>query len=152
MFDLMPWRRRMGKDLVGFKSEMDNLFSRFFDVDFPLSHELFKEGQWAPRVDISEGERDITVKAEIPGCDAKDIEVSLEGRLLTIKGEKKQEREEKEKNYLRVERAHGIFSRTMELPTEVDESEVDASYKKGILKVVLRKTKPSETRKIEIRT
>lgn len=152
MFDLMPWRRRMGKDLIGFKSEMDNLFNRFFDIDFPLSKEFFKEGQWAPRIDISEGEKDITVQAEIPGCDAKDIDVSLKGRFLTIKGEKKQEKEEKEKNYVRVERAHGYFSRTMELPTEVDEKEVDATYQKGVLRVVLRKTTPTETRKIEIKT
>lgn len=93
MFDLVPWRKRMGKDLMGFKSEMDNLFNRFFDFDFPPSQEFFKEGQWAPRVDISEGEKDITIQAEIPGCEAKDIEVSLEGRFLTIKGEKSRRKE-----------------------------------------------------------
>jgi HSP20 family protein len=142
----------MGKDLIGFKSEMDNLFNRFFDLDFPPSQEFFEEGKWAPRVDISEGEKDITIQAEIPGCDAKDIDVSLEGRLLTIKGEKTQEKEEKEKNYVRVERAHGFFSRTMELPAEVDQKEVDATYKKGVLKVMLRKLKSTATRKIEIRS
>lgn len=152
MFDLTPFRRRMGKDLIGFKSEMDNLFNRFFDVDLPLSQEFFKEGQLAPRVDISEGENEITVQAEIPGCDLKDIEVSLEGRVLNIKGEKKQEKEEKEKNYLRVERAHGFFSRAIKLPSEVDQKGVDATYRKGVLKVVLKKTKSTEARKIEIHT
>lgn len=153
MFDLIPRSRRGDKVMIGFKSELDNLFNRFFDMDFPFSREMFKESrQWAPRVDMSDGERDITIQAEIPGCDPKDIDVSLEGRLLTIKGEKKQEKEEKEKNYLCVERARGYFSRTMELPSEVDQGEVDASYKKGVLKVVLHKTKPTERRKIEIRS
>lgn len=75
MFDLMPGRRRMGKGLIGFKTEMDNLFNRFFDIDFPFFQEFAKEGQWAPRVDISEDEKDITVQAEIPGCEAKDNEI-----------------------------------------------------------------------------
>jgi HSP20 family protein len=96
MFDLMPWRKREGKDLVGFKSELDNLFNRFFDLDFPISREFFKEGQWLPRMDVSEGKKEITVQAEIPGCDAKDIDVNLDGRTLTIKGEKKQNKEQKE--------------------------------------------------------
>jgi len=59
MFDLMPWRKREGKDLVGFKSELDNLFNRFFDLDFPISREFFKEGQWVPRVDVTEGKKEI---------------------------------------------------------------------------------------------
>ena len=152
MFDLMPWRKRAGSDLVGFKKEMDNLFNRFFEFDFPQSREFTKAGEWALRLDVTESEKQITVKAEIPGCDVGDIDISLEGRRLTIRGEKKEEKEEQEKNYLRVERAHGLFSRTLELPTEVDESAVEATYKKGVLTVVLNKTNPSESRKIEIQT
>ena len=152
MFDLMPWRKRAGSDLVGFKKEMDSLFNRFFDIDFPLSRDFIQAGEWAPRLDVAESEKQITVKAEIPGCDVGDIDISLEGRRLTIKGEKKEEKEEKEKNYLRVERAHGHFTRTLELPTDVDESAVEATYKKGVLKVVLNKTTPSENKKIEIKT
>lgn len=152
MFDLLPWRKRYSKDLVGFKNEMDNLFNRFFDVDFPFSSQLMKEGQWAPRVDVSEGNKNITVQAEIPGCDAKDVEISLEGRILTIRGEKMHEKEEKEKNHLRMERAQGFFSRTIELPTDVDQKDVDATYKKGVLKVVLKKTAPKEGKRIDIKT
>ena len=152
MFDLMPWRKGYSNDLAGFKSEVDKLFSRFFDSDLPLSRQLFQEGHWAPRVDVAEGEKDITVKAEIPGCDVKDIDVSLDGRILTIKGEKKTEKEEKDKNYLRVERTEGLFSRTMELPGEVDQEAVDATYKKGILTVVLKKIEPKATQKIAIKT
>ena len=152
MFDLMPWRKGATGDLTGFKKEMDSLFNRFFDMDFPMSREFFKEGRWAPRIDVSDSEKQITVKAEIPGCDAGDIDVSLDGRVLTIKGEKKQKKEEKETNYLRVERAHGMFSRTIELPADVDQEAVEATYKKGVLRVILNKTTPSESKKIEIKT
>ena len=152
MFDLMSWRKREGKDLVGFKNELDNLFNRFFDLDFPISREFFKEGEWVLRVDVSEGKKEITVKAEIPGCNAKDIDVSLEGQILTIKGEKKQEKEEKEENFHRVERSYGSFTRRMNLPAEVDQENIDASYKKGVLKLVFKKTKISEGKKIDIKT
>jgi HSP20 family protein len=153
MFDLIPWRKRYSKDLMmGFKNEMDNLFNHFFDVDVPFSDQMKNGGQWAPRIDVSEGDKEITVQVEIPGCDTKDVEVSIDGRILTIKGEKKHEKEEKEKNYVRVERTHGFFSRTLELPTEVDQKDVDATYKKGVLKIVLKKTATEDSKKIEIKT
>lgn len=152
MFDLTPWGKRELKDLVGIKKELDNLFNRFFDADFPSARELFSKKEWAPRVDVSEGEKEITVKAEIPGCDAKDIHVSIEGRTLTIKGEKKREKEEKEENHHRVERSYGYFSRTLELPVEVDQENVDAKYKKGVLRLVFTKTKEAKGKHIEIKT
>jgi len=152
MFDLMPHRRRSGRELAHFRDEMDNLFNRFFDMDFPFSRRFFGESEWAPRVDVSEGKGEITVKAEIPGCDAKDIDVKLEGRLLTISGEKKQEREEKDENFHRVERTYGSFSRMVELPEEVDPEAIDATYKKGVLKLVFKKTQASTAQKIEIKT
>ena len=152
MFDLLPRRGKEGGRLAIFRSELDSLFNRFFDMDRPFSQSLFKKDDWEPRVNVSEGEKKITIEAEIPGCDAQDIEISLEGRILTIKGEKKQEKEEKDQNYLRVERAHGLFTRSMELPAEVDQNEVEARYKKGVLIVVLHKTTPKESRKIEIKT
>ena len=152
MFDLRPLRKHSGRDLVGFKSEMDNLFNRFFESELPLSRGILKEGQWAPRMDVSVDEKNITVQVEIPGCDAKDIDVSLDGRMLTIKGEKKDEKEEKDKNYLRVERTHGIFSRTIELPSDVDQDDVEATYKKGVLKLTLNKAAPATGKTIEIKT
>ena len=151
MFEMMPWRRREGRDMVRFKSELDDLFSRFLDVDIPISRRLFGDGDWAPRVDMAEGDDEITVRAECPGCEAKDINVSLEGRNIFIKGEKRQEKEDKEKQYHRVERTYGVFSRTLTLPTDVDAKKVEASFKDGVLKVVLRKTKESAARKIEVK-
>ena len=152
MLDLMPWKKRANKEVARFRSEPDRLFDRFFDRDFPATGEFLREGGWFPTVDISEGKKEITVKAEIPGAEPKDFDISLDGRRLTIKGEKKQEKEEKEENYHRVERSYGYFNRTVELPVEVDPDKVDASYKKGVLKIVMKKSKESESKKIDIKT
>lgn len=151
MFNLIPWKRKEETNLSKYRKDFDNLADRFFKTGFsPLTEDFF-EKSWYPTLDVSEGKKDIVVKAEIPGVEAKDIDVSLNGRILTIKGEKKQEKEEKNKNYQRVERFYGHFSRAVELPAEVDEAKVEASYKKGILKVTLKKSKESEFKKIEIK-
>jgi HSP20 family protein len=138
--------------MVRFKDEMDNLFNRFFDLDFPLSRRLFGDGEWAPRLDVIEGKGEITVKAEIPGCEAKDIDVKLDGRTLTISGEKRQEKEERDENVHRMERSYGSFCRMVELPGEVDPEGIEATYKKGVLKLVMKKTRETEAKKIEIKT
>lgn len=152
MFDLMPWKKRTPKQIVQFRNELDNLFNRFFEIDFPSSGEFFKELDWYPSVDVSESGSIITVNAEIPGVDAKDIDVTLEGRALNIKGERKQEKQEKEENYHRTERSYGYFNRRVELPTEVDPDKVEAAYKKGILTVKLIRTQEYDPKKIEIKS
>ena len=152
MFDLMPHRRRAGRELVRFRDEMDSLFNRFFDMDIPISRRFFGEGDWVPRVDVVEGLDAITVKAEIPGCDVADIDVKLERRTLTISGEKKQDKEEQKDNLHRVERAYGAFSRMLQLPADVDPDAIDATYKKGVLTLVFKKTAVSEAKKIAIKT
>ena len=152
MFDLIPWRNREGKEIVGFRRELDNLFNRFFESDFSYPREVLKRGDWYPSVDISEESRAITVKAEIPGIESEDLNVTLDGRRLTIRGEKKQEKEEKEENLHRVERYYGSFTRTVELPAEVDPDKIDASYKKGVLQIVLKKTKESESKRIRVKS
>ena len=103
-------------------------------------------------MDVSESESAVTVKAELPGCEAENIDVRLEGRRLTIKGEKKDEKEDKEANLHRVERAYGFFSRSIELPVEVDAKDVAATYKKGVLTVVLKKSKSTAAKKIKVAT
>ena len=150
MFDLKPRRKGEGRELVRFRDELDNLFNRFFDMDFPSMRGFFREDAWSPRVDVSESGASVTVKAELPGCDAEDIDVSLEGRRLTIKGEKKEERDEKEGSLHRVERAYGYFSRTLELPAEVETKDVDAKFKKGVLTVLMKKSKSAAAKKIKV--
>jgi HSP20 family protein len=152
MFDLMPHRRRSGRELARLRDEMDSLFNRFFDMDVPISRRFFGDGEWAPRVDVTEGKGDITVNAELPGCEIEDIDVQLDRRTLTISGEKKQEKEEKDENVHRVERTYGAFTRMVELPADVDPNDIDATYKRGILKLVFKKTRASEARKIAIKT
>ena len=152
MFDMIPWKKGSPRQVVRFRTELDNLFNRFFKMDLPFERELFEDTGWYPAVDVSESGRDITVKAEIPGSEAKDIDVSLEGRTLTLKGEKKQEKEEKKENIHRIERSYGYFNRRIELPAEVDPDKVEAAYKKGILTIKLKKTKEADTRTIEIKS
>ena len=152
MFDILPWKRNKNKRVKELRREIDNLRDRLFDTDFMPSEYLFGKGKWGPKIDISEGRKDITIKAEIPGIEAKDLDISIDGRLLSIRGEKKQEQTDKDETYYRVERSYGYFNRTIELPAEVDPNKVDASYKKGILKINLQKTKSSETKRIKVTT
>ena len=127
------------------------MFNRFFRGDFGVPGDPLGKGLWFPTTDILEDKKKITLKVEIPGIEARDIDVSLDGRRLTIKGEKKQEKEEKEEHYRRTERTYGQFRRTIELPADVDQSKVDASYKRGVLKIELKKIKESHPKKIEVR-
>jgi HSP20 family protein len=152
MFDILPWKRNKNNQANKSRRQFDTMYDRFFEPDFMPATSVFGKGKWGPNLDISEGRKDITVKAEIPGIEAKDFDISINGRRLNIRGEKKQEETEEEETYYRVERSYGYFNRTIELPSEVDPNKVDASYKKGILKIKLRKTKSSETKRIKVTT
>lgn len=152
MSDLKTKRKGEGRELIRFRNELDNLFNRFFDMDFPSMRSFFREDAWSPRIDVSESGTAVTVKTELPGCDADDIDVSLEGRRLTIKGEKKEVRDEKEGSLHRVERAFGYFSRALELPAEVESKDVEAQFKKGVLTVVMKKSKSAAAKKIKVAT
>jgi len=100
---------------------------------------------------VAETKNDIVVKAEMPGLDPKDIDISLSDGLLTIKGEKKQEREEKEENYHLVERSYGSFARSVRLPGEIQSDKISASYKNGVLKVTLPKSEAAKKKEIKIK-
>jgi HSP20 family protein len=152
MFDILPWKRNKNNQANESRRQFDTMYDRFFEPDFMPATSVFGKGKWGPNLDISEGRKDITVKAEIPGIEAKDFDISINGRRLNIRGEKKQEETEEEETYYRVERSYGYFNQTIELPSEVDPNKVDASYKKGILKIKLRKTKSSETKRIKVTT
>jgi HSP20 family protein len=149
MFNLTPWKRK-SKEVERYNRGETDFFDRFMSPGFWPASGLFGPEEWFPAVDVSEGKKEVTVRAEIPGMDSKDLDLSLEGRYLTIKGEKQQEKEESDENWHRKERSYGSFMRTVELPTEVDAEKVDASYKKGVLKVVLKKTKESEQKRITV--
>jgi HSP20 family protein len=128
---LTPWK---GMDVM--RREMDRLFDRFLD---PRWDEIEAAGEWAPKVDVSETKDAIVVKAEIPGVEQKDINVSLQDGVLTIKGEKRSEKEEKDEKYHRVERSWGSFARAFRMPAAVVGEKVTATFKDGMLAVTLPK-------------
>ena len=122
-----------------------SLFARFFD-----GNEVDKI--WLPDLDVSETDKEFIVRAEIPGIEKDDIDITLTDGLLTIKGEKKHENEEKEEDYYFVERRYGSFTRTLRLPSEVEHDKIDANYKDGVLKLVIAKPEKVEPKKIEIKS
>lgn len=105
---------------------------------------------WSPAVDIYETENEITVQAELPGVDRKDITLHLEKNVLTLKGERRFEKETKQENYHRIERAYGGFSRSFSIPAMVDEDKIRADYKDGILKIALPKKEQVKPKQIQI--
>jgi len=151
MKSLIPWKKQ-DREMVNLRRDFDDLFDRFFSEPVFSVPKLFSEKSWYPTVDVSEGKKDIIVKAEIPGVGKEDIDISLDGRFLTIRGEKKHEKEESDEHYHRVESSFGFYKRTIELPADVDESKVDAKYKNGVLKIKLKKAKEAKTKNIKINT
>ncbi len=145
--DLMEWRPF--REVSKLRREMDRLWDDYFGPSRRALQPL--EGEWAPAVDVSESGEQITITAEVPGMDAKDIEISLVGDILTIKGEKKAEREEKGENFHMVERSYGSFSRSLKLPAGVDPDKVEASYKQGVLTIALPKKEEVKPKAIEIK-
>jgi HSP20 family protein len=108
-------------------------------------------GATAPALDMSETNTAIDVRMDLPGITAKDIDIQVNGNLLTVSGERKEEKEEKDKTFHRVERSYGSFSRTVTLPCAVNESEVAAEYKDGVLTIKLPKTEESKAHKIKVK-
>ena len=105
---------------------------------------------WSPAVDIYETEGEIVVKAELPGMDRKDIALNLENNVLTLRGERRFEKETKEENYHRIERSYGGFSRAFSIPATVDEEKIQADYKDGVLKILLPKKEQAKPKQIQI--
>jgi HSP20 family protein len=105
---------------------------------------------WSPAVDIFETEGEIVVKAELPGMDRKDITLNLEKNVLTLRGERRFEKETKEENYHRIERSYGSFSRAFSIPAIVDDEKIRADYKDGVLKIALPKKEQAKPKQIRI--
>jgi len=144
-----------------FRSEMDRLFDRF---GFPSFRRMFDmEPAWrpistfsfsAPAIDMSEDDKAYKISAELPGLDPKDVDVSVSGNTLVLKGEKRQEKEEKDKNYHYSERAYGSFQRAFELPASVDHPKIAADFSNGVLTITLPKTPAAQKqqKKIEVKS
>jgi HSP20 family protein len=140
---LQPWT-----GLTSLRKEMERLFDRFWEGDF---HEMVPVGEWSPRLDLSETKDALIVRAEIPGLEAKDVQISLQEQILTIKGEKKQEKEEKDEHHYRMERSYGVFARSLRLPVPVDQEKVTARFKNGLLTIALPKAPSAKGVTIQVK-
>lgn len=136
------------RDLITLREKMNRLFEEAFtsrgeEKDLVAS-------TWTPSVDIYETEHALILSAEVPGIDEKDIEIKIEDNTLTIKGERKFEKETKEENYHRIERAYGSFYRSFSLPHYIDQDNIEAEHENGILKITMPKKAELKPRKVKV--
>jgi len=153
--DLIPWkksdenalamRRRELDPFAQFRHDVDQMFNGMLgDWTGPMNLLERRLGSWMPQIDVRETAKEIRITAELPGMEEKDLEVSFLDGALTIKGEKNEEHEEDKGEVHRSERQYGMFGRTIPLPAEVDPDKVKAAFKKGVLKIILPKTKEAQ--------
>ncbi len=138
-----PW-----KDMMSLRERMNRLFEDTFTGRG--EEQDIMAGSWAPSVDIYETENEVVVAAEAPGIDEKDLEIKIENNTLTLAGERKFEKETKEDNYHRIERAYGKFSRSFTLPPYIDQEDIKAEYDNGVLKVSMPKKPELKPRKVKV--
>ena len=157
--NLIPWRRKQEEHqtteptapLARLRNEMDMLFDRFFPDPWEPGESTLLSGFGAfPRTDLAESENDVTVTMELPGVSPNEIQLDLSDGVLTVHGEKKQEKEEKQKNYHCVERHYGSFHRSVPLPSSIDPDKVDAKFKDGVLTIIISKNPAARPKRITI--
>jgi HSP20 family protein len=141
-------RWRPFRDMISVQDEMNRLFDDFFGR--PVMRREWTEAAWCPCVDVSETKDNVIINTEIPGMSKDDVKVSIQDNVLTLSGEKKEEKEEKDANYHRMERSYGSFSRSFTLPTTVQADKVKAAYKDGILRITLPKSEEVKPKQIPI--
>jgi len=155
-FNLIYWRTIMNLvkwdpfvELEDVSKQLNRIFGRFPARTEPV-RELLATADWAPSVDITETDTAYLIKGEIPGVNKEDVKVNIENGLLTMSGERRQEKEEKDKKFHRIERSYGSFMRSFRLPDNIDESAVKAEFKDGMLNVTLPKTTQPRNRAISV--
>jgi len=153
---LVKYRPRRARTLVPTETTWPRDIFRWFDELDPLVFPTMCDphrfhGEWVPAVDVFERNGDLVVKAEIPGIDAKDLDVTVEDNVLRLRGERKHESETEQEGYYRHERFHGTFERSIPLPAEVETEKIGATYTDGVLEIVLPKTAETAARRIEVK-
>ena len=155
---LMPISRdrnvaRSDNPFMSLQREVDRLFDDF-TRGFPAFSSAGAAGaaELLPSVDVTETDKQIEITAELPGLEEKDVQVNVADNVLTIRGEKKAEKEEKDKTFRLVERSYGSFVRSLELPEGVNADAIKASIDKGVLKVTVPKPAPAQVKKIDVKT
>lgn len=167
--EMVPWRwgslKRAGREdrpLESFRSEiaslhreMDRLFENLWSEGLAssLSSEDWARMEVVPQLDVAEDDTSFSVKIDLPGMDEKDVDVTLSDRVLTVRGRKEEDKETKEKDFYRRERAFGSFRRSIEIPASIDASKIEASFRNGVLTIQLPKTREAQekTRHIEVK-
>lgn len=141
---LVRWRPT--RNLLNVSSDFDRLFNGF------LSSGLVKGGErsWYPNIDLSESDKEYVVKAELPGVDKDNVKISLQENVLTLHGDKKQEKEEKDENFHKIERYYGAFQRSIHIPNSIDAKKIKAKFKDGVLSINLPKTEEAKLKEIPI--
>lgn len=139
---------RNDNPFISLQREIDRLFT-----DFTSGFPSFTGGKTdlLPSMDVTETDKEIEITAELPGLEEKDVQINVADNLLTIRGEKKAEKEEQDKNYRLVERSYGSFQRTLELPAGVNADAIKANIAKGVLKVTVPKPAPAQTKTIDVK-
>lgn len=136
------------RDLITLREKMNRLFEDTFAVRG--EEKDLMASTWTPSVDIYETENDVVLTAEIPGIEDKDIEIKIEDSTLSIKGERKLEKETKEENYHRIERAYGTFYRSFTIPHNVDQDKIQAEHENGVLKITMPRKPELKAQKVKI--
>ena len=136
------------RDLVTLRERMNRLFEDAFP--YRGEEKELVASSWSPAVDIYEKENALVLATEVPGLDEKDIEIKIEDNTLTIKGERKFEKETKEENYHRIERSYGSFHRSFTLPRYVDEDKINAEYESGVLRITMPKKSELKAKKVKV--
>jgi HSP20 family protein len=132
-------------------STLQDRMNRLFQQSFGEGREeSLTTGAFAPPVDVYEDEHNVTLKIEVPGIDEKDLDIRVENNTLTVHGERKFEKEEKEENYRRIERQYGGFTRSFTLPNTVDSDSIQANYDKGVLRIKLAKKAEAKPKQIKV--
>jgi HSP20 family protein len=146
---LVPWRRRERRGLLDLQDRINTMFGELFRGS-PVMPWGEEQLEWLPALNISETDEEVRVTAELPGVDPGNVDISLTEDMLTIRGEKKEEQEEKRRDYHRIERCYGSFSRTVSLPSAVDADTVEATFKDGVLTIAMPKREEARTRKVKV--
>jgi HSP20 family protein len=157
--NLVPWKNKQRESdsgqimpMVALRSEMDRLFDSFFHEPFGgMDWSPWGSDKWSPAMDVAENDTELTVRAELPGIDPKELDISVSGHQLTIGGEKRESSETQQKQFHRSETRYGSFRRTIALPEGVDTENIDAQYVNGVLTLRLKKTAPAATKRIEVK-
>ena len=137
-------------DVINMQREINKMFDNFFRGG-TLEDGSLGSSVWTPAVDVEERDDEYQVKVELPGVNKDDVKITMQDNVLTIRGEKKQEKESKNSNYHRVERSYGSFQRSFTLPTSVKHDKIEASYKEGILTIGLPKAEDAKPKHIEVK-